>query len=74
MDDSPQGYRLISVDGRAVARVLPMGDQFPPEVPTNWLVYFVVDDAQAASGRRTATGGGVVAPPFDTPPGTWSRE
>jgi predicted enzyme related to lactoylglutathione lyase len=69
MDDSPMAYELISVGGRAVAGVMPMGDQFPPHVPTNWLVYFVVDDAQAAADRVAATSGGVVAPPFDTPMG-----
>ncbi|MFM2076435.1 MAG: hypothetical protein RJA49_325 [Actinomycetota bacterium] len=66
---SPMAYQLISVDGRAVAGLLPMGEQFPEHVPTNWVVYYVVEDAQQTADRCAATGGAVVMPPFDTPMG-----
>ena len=69
MDGSPDPYLLVNVQGRAVAGVMKMGDQFPPEVPTNWLTYFAVDGTQEAVDKASALGGGVVAPPFDTPVG-----
>jgi len=69
MDDSPNSYQLISLDGRVIAGVLTMDGHTMADVPTNWLPYFVVEHAQAAADRCTALGGGVVAPPFDTPMG-----
>ncbi len=70
MDDSPEPYLIINVEGRAVAGVMTMGDQFPEHVPTHWLTYFAVADAQATADRCAAAGGTVVMPPFDTPVGT----
>ncbi len=70
MDVSPAPYLLINVDGRTVAGIMTMGDQFPEHVPTNWLTYIAVDDAQATADRCAASGGTVVVPPFETPVGT----
>ncbi len=69
MDDTPAGYQVISLDGRAIAGAMTMGEEFPAEVPTNWLPYFVVVNAQAASDSAIELGGGVQVPPFDTPMG-----
>jgi uncharacterized protein len=63
------GYQLVHVAGRAVAGVMPMGDSFPPDVPTNWLTYFAVADLADTVTRCTSAGGSVVVPPFDTPVG-----
>jgi predicted enzyme related to lactoylglutathione lyase len=63
------GYRLVNVAGRAVAGVMVMGDDFPPDVPTNWVTYFAVADLADTVERCTANGGGVMAPAFDTPVG-----
>jgi uncharacterized protein len=63
------GYQLVHVAGRAVAGVMAMGDDFPPEVPTNWVTYFAVADLADTVDRATAAGGGVIAAPFDTPVG-----
>jgi uncharacterized protein len=62
-------YRTFMVDGRAVGGLMPMGDEFPPEVPTNWLVYFAVEDVPAAVATITASGGSVMNGPFDSPVG-----
>jgi predicted enzyme related to lactoylglutathione lyase len=62
----PSGYHVISVDGRVVAGVMTMGEGFPEHVPTHWLPYFMVTDAQASVDRCEALGGGVVMPPFPT--------
>ncbi len=64
-----EGYQLVNVSGRPVAGVMAMGDDFPPEVPTNWVTYFAVADLADAVGRCTGAGGAVVMPPFDTPVG-----
>ena len=50
--------------------LLPMvGDQWPPEIPANWLVYFAVADADATVATCGEGGGQVRMPPFDTPAG-----
>jgi len=69
MDDSPDPYRLMKIEGRAVAGVMHMGDQFPEGVPTQWVPYFAVDDADASCQAASDAGGGVIAAPFDTPVG-----
>jgi predicted enzyme related to lactoylglutathione lyase len=70
MDPSDaSGYHLVNVDGRAVCGVNPMGDAFPPDVPTHWAVYFAVTALDDTIARCSAAGGGVVMPPFDTPVG-----
>lgn len=41
----------------------------PADVPSHWMVYFAVPDADAAAEQVTALGGSVMQPPFDTPYG-----
>jgi predicted enzyme related to lactoylglutathione lyase len=67
--DEMAGYLLVNVAGRAVAGVLTMGPDFPPETPTSWTTYFAVADLDNTVQRCTAAGGGVVVPGFDTPVG-----
>ena len=63
------GYQLVNVDGRAVAGVMAMTDDFPPDTPTSWTTYFAVADLADTVAKCTAAGGGVVMPGFDTPVG-----
>jgi len=51
---------------------VPLGGlgEAPPGVPTGWLPYFLVPDADVAAATTTEAGGGVLAPAFDTP---WGR-
>lgn len=51
-EDSVGG--MIDITGRA-----------PDEVPPHWLVYFAVDDVDAAVAKATETGGAVALEPFD---------
>jgi len=54
----------------AVAGMMPMdGEQWPPELPAHWMVYFAVEDADAAAARAVELGGAVAVDPFDTPVG-----
>jgi predicted enzyme related to lactoylglutathione lyase len=41
------------------------GDQWPDDVPPNWLVYFAVDGTDATVERAKELGGSAVAEPFD---------
>lgn len=59
-------YHLASADGEMVAGVMEM----PPDVadmPPFWMIYFGVDDIDAAVGTITDTGGSVHRPPADIP-------
>ena len=53
-------YTAWLLEGRSIAGMMPMGDSFPPEVPSYWAVYFAVEDTDAAvakvdrAGRRRA--------------------
>jgi predicted enzyme related to lactoylglutathione lyase len=62
-------YRTLLIDGRAVGGMMPMGPEFPAEVPTHWLTYFAVDDAAATAAQVTELGGTVINGPFDSPVG-----
>lgn len=57
---------VFQLDGRDVAAACPLDPaQAAAGVPPHWLVYFAVDDADAAASRALAAGGGVVLPPLD---------
>ncbi len=53
-------YTTIKLGDRENAGVMEMGKGFPPEVLTNWGVYFVVDDAYAGAVRVEELGGTVI--------------
>lgn len=60
-------YTLWKVGDDMVAGGMPMGDEFPAEVPSYWAVYFAVDDTDATAQRATELGGTVMRPPSDIP-------
>jgi predicted enzyme related to lactoylglutathione lyase len=60
-------YTVWKIDGRSVCGRIKMGLDFPPDVPPHWMVYFAVDDADAAAQRVTAAGGEIRQGPFDSP-------
>jgi predicted enzyme related to lactoylglutathione lyase len=60
-------YTVFNVEGRGVAGVLPIGDQFPAELPSHWMTYFAVADTDAAVAKATSVGATVVREPFDVP-------
>lgn len=71
--DHPMGdrgsYTEWQLDGRSIGGMLPMGPEFPAEVPNHWLVYFSVADVEAAASKIGELGGNVQVPPFETPAG-----
>jgi uncharacterized protein len=65
----PDGYQLLQVAGRAVGGMMPMIGDTWDAVPSHWMVYFQVDDTDAAAERARKLGGTVSVEPFDTPAG-----
>jgi predicted enzyme related to lactoylglutathione lyase len=62
-------YTEWQIGGRTIAGGMVMGDQFPPEAPQNWLVYFTVANADDIVKRAQELGGKVMAPAMDIPQG-----
>src|SRR5215210_1830310 len=58
--------------GKSVGGMFLMGDDFPEEVPAHWIVYFAVEDADAATEKAKEGGATVRADPFDNEAGRFS--
>jgi predicted enzyme related to lactoylglutathione lyase len=65
-------YGSVKLDGRLVAGMLPMGDNFPPQVPPHWRPYFGVDDLDASLAQVTELGGRVLVEPAEVPGGRFA--
>ena len=65
-------YTQWYLGGRVVGGMLHMGPQIPAEVPAHWLVYFAVDDTDAAIEKVTELGGTVMVPAFDIDAGRFA--
>lgn len=50
-------YWMITVAGRPEGGIMPMPPDMPAEVPSNWLVYFAVDDVRGFIECAVAAGG-----------------
>lgn len=69
---SGDGYTEWTLDGNSVAGMMAMGEQWPAEVPSHWMVYFAVDDCDAAVKRAQDLGARVWVPPMDIPVGRFA--
>jgi predicted enzyme related to lactoylglutathione lyase len=65
-------YTELKVGDRTVAGMMPMEDQMPAEAPPYWLVYFAVEDTDAAVAKVQQLGGSVLAPAMDSPAGRFA--
>jgi uncharacterized protein len=72
MDMGGMAYTEWKLGDRSVAGMLAMPDMVPAEVPAHWLVYFGVDDTDAAVSAASAAGAAVLLPPTDIPPGRFA--
>ena len=70
--DGPMAYTEFRLHGRSVAGMMEMSDQFPPDMPDNWTVYFAVADCDASAARVAELGGTVIMQPTDIPPGRFA--
>ncbi|HWG73157.1 MAG TPA: VOC family protein [Acidimicrobiales bacterium] len=71
-ESGPMIYTEWKLDGASVGGMIEIGPQFPPGMPPCWMVYFMVDDCDAAAATVTDLGGKVMVPPMDIPPGRFS--
>jgi predicted enzyme related to lactoylglutathione lyase len=65
-------YRELRLGGSTIGGCMQMDENFPPDIPTHWMVYFAVDDTDAAAARVQELGGAVPVPPTDIPPGRFA--
>ena len=49
-----------------------MDESWPKEVPAHWMVYFAVEDTDAAAEKIEELGGRISVPPSDSPYGRFS--
>ena len=63
-------YATFTIGGEEYAGIMDANGLMPEGVPSNWLVYFGVDDAEAAAAKAVELGGSIAAPLADTP---WGR-
>lgn len=69
LDTGGADYWEWQLDGKSVGGMFRMGDDFPDDVPAHWIVYFAVEDADAATEKAKESGAQVRAEPFDTEAG-----
>jgi predicted enzyme related to lactoylglutathione lyase len=65
-------YGLFRLGGRTAASALPMGDQFPAEVPPHWVPYFGIEDLDAGMAKARAGGGQLLIGPAPVPQGRFA--
>ncbi|HEX6469638.1 MAG TPA: VOC family protein [Streptosporangiaceae bacterium] len=65
-------YTEWQVDGRSVAGMVQMDEEWPEDLPPYWSVYFAVDDCDATAARAVELGGAVTMPPTDIPVGRFA--
>ncbi|MGH9040618.1 MAG: VOC family protein [Acidimicrobiia bacterium] len=68
-EGGPMPYTEFQVEGNSIAGCMQMPPMIPAQVPPHWLVYFAVDDIDAAVAKVTELGGAVRMPGMDTPAG-----
>ena len=67
--DDPFPYRELHLDGKPIGGCMQMNENFPPGLPTHWMVYFAVADCDAMANRARSLGGTVHVEPMDIPVG-----
>ncbi len=69
--DAP--YFMWQVEGQrweeGLAGAMDMTEELPAEVPPHWMVYFAIEDLDAAVAKTKAGGGQVTLPPLEIPVG-----
>lgn len=74
-EDTGEGgppYQTMNVNGEPYAGLMDATGLMPEGVPSNWLVYFLVEDTDAAVAKAQELGGSVMAPAADSPHGRFA--
>ena len=72
VDTGGADYWEWQLDGKSVGGMFRMGDDFPDEVPAHWIVYFAVEDTDAATEKAKEGGAQVRAEPIDNEAGRFA--
>ncbi len=64
---APMEYTEFSVAGTPSIGMMPMVEHLPKNVPSYWMPYFQVADAEASVAKVKELGGTVMVPPQDIP-------
>ena len=67
-----QPYTEFEVGGQSIGGATEMNPMVPAEVPSYWLVYFTVNDVDAAHRTAVEAGGRELTPPMNFPGGRMS--
>jgi hypothetical protein len=67
MDFDGGEYTRWFLGERIVGGMIEIGEDWPPEMPSNWAAYFNVDDADETVAKAQATGGKLLEGPRDIP-------
>ncbi len=67
MEMGEMTYIVLARDGEPTGGVMPMPPTVPAEVPSHWVISFVVADADAAAAYVESEGGTITLPPMVTP-------
>ena len=68
MSDTPEfRYTTLGAGDAAKAGIMDASGYLPAEVPSNWQVYFAVEDADASIEKAVSMGAQVIDGPDDTP-------
>jgi len=67
--EGANAYTEWQLGGRSIAGGMVMGEQFPADVPPNWLTYFSVADSDATVAKVKELGGTVMMSGMDTDQG-----
>ena len=59
------GYVVYQENGRTQAGMIAMDENWGPDVPSNWAVYFMVEDVAAKAELAQKLGGTVMVPPTE---------
>lgn len=74
-DDQPMGettYTTWQLDGSPVAGMMPMIGQDWGDLPSHWMVYFAVTDADTVAAEALRLGGALAVQPTDLPRGRFA--
>ncbi len=67
----PFPYTLLMIDGKPAGGFLAKTPEMG-EMPSAWVVYFSVDDADSTAAKAESLGGKIMVPPMDTPVGRFA--
>ena len=65
--EAPMEYTEFSNQGKTDIGMMPMNEHIPAHVPSYWMQYFQVADADASAAKAKTLGANVMVPPTDIP-------